>query len=258
MNERRLVNARPDGRNEARRRWLYGLNAVARRLEVDPTSVRELYLLRGDSRRREALIAAARRASVPVREVDAITLQRLTGTDHHQGVAALSGPFRYHDLERLVAISPGPLLLLGQLNDPHNFGALVRTAAAAGMAAVVVPRHGAVGVTAAVEKVAAGAVNDVPICQVANLHRCLLDLRSAGYWSVALTPEGGQNLFAMEVPQRPVLVLGGESGLRPLVEQTCDLRATIPVRGGVESLNASVAGAIAMYEIMRRLGALTG
>jgi 23S rRNA (guanosine2251-2'-O)-methyltransferase len=121
------------------------------------------------------------------------------------------------------------------------------------MAAVVIPRHGAAGVTAAVEKVAAGAVVDVPICQVANLHRLLVGLRSAGCWSIALTPRGGQSLFAIEIPLRPVVVVGGETGLRPLVEAACDLQASIPQRPGVESLNASVAGAIAMYEVCRRL-----
>jgi 23S rRNA (guanosine2251-2'-O)-methyltransferase len=104
-----------------------------------------------------------------------------------------------------------------------------------------------------VEKVAAGAVNDIPICQVANVHRTLLDLRQLGYWSIALTPAGGASIFDLDLPQRPALVLGGESGLRPLVETTCDLRASIPQRSEVESLNASVAGAIAMYDVCRRL-----
>jgi 23S rRNA (guanosine2251-2'-O)-methyltransferase len=133
---------------------------------------------------------------------------------------------------------------------------LIRTAAAVGMAAVVVPRHGAAPISAAVEKVAAGAVNDVPICETGNLHRCLLDLRELGYWSIALSAAADQNLFSLDVPERPALVLGGETGLRPLVEQTCDFRAAIPLRAGVESLNASVAGAIAMYEVSRRLGRL--
>jgi 23S rRNA (guanosine2251-2'-O)-methyltransferase len=119
---------------------------------------------------------------------------------------------------------------------------------------VVIARHGAAGVTAAVEKVAAGAVNDVPICQAANIRRCLLQLRDLGYWSIALAPRAEQNLFALDLPAHPALVLGGESGLRPLVEQTCDLRASIPLRRGVESLNASVAGAVAMYEVARRTG----
>jgi 23S rRNA (guanosine2251-2'-O)-methyltransferase len=235
---------------------LYGINAVARRLEVRPATIRALHLQRGESGRRAQLAAAARRAGIPVQEVDQATLRRLTGSDAHQGVAALAAPYEYQDLPSVLARSPGPVLVLDQIQDPQNLGALIRTAAAVGMAAVIIPRHGTAGVSPAVEKVAAGAVNDVPVCQVANIHRCLLDLRELGYWSIALSPRSGQNLFALEPPSLPALVLGGETGLRPLVERTCDLRASIPLRAGVDSLNASVAGAVAMYELARRLGRL--
>ena len=168
-------------------------------------------------------------------------------------MAALAEAYHYQDLDAVVAARAGPVLVLDQIQDPHNLGALVRTAAAVGMAAVVIPRHGAAGVSPAVEKVAAGAVNDVPICQAANIRTSLLGLRDRGYWSIALTAHAAQSLFALEIPERPVLVLGGETGIRPLVDRTCDLRAAIPLRSGVESLNASVAGAVAMYEVWRRL-----
>lgn len=249
MNRRKVVNARPADRPC----WLYGINAVARRLAVQPASIRALELLRGESPRRAQLAQAARRAGIPVRDADPATLRRLTGCDTHQGVAALADAYRYQDLDAIVAAQPGPLLVLDQIQDPHNLGALVRTAAAVGMTAVVIPRHGAAGVSPAVEKVAAGAVNDVPICQTTNVRSSLLALRERGYWSIALTPHTEQNLFALEIPPRPVLVLGGETGIRPLVDRTCDLRASIPLRRGVESLNASVAGAVAMYEVARRL-----
>jgi 23S rRNA (guanosine2251-2'-O)-methyltransferase len=250
VNAKRVVNASADA---DRPRWVFGVNAIARRLEVDPTSVRELYLQHGDSPRRAALARAAGTAGIHLREADGTTLSRLTGSDGHQGVAALADPYRYRDLVDVLAGDPGPLLLLDQVQDPHNFGALIRTAAAAGMAAILIPRHGAVGVSPAAEKVAAGAVNDIAICRVANVHRCLIELRTHGYWSIGLTPRDGQDLFALEWPEKPVLVLGGEGGLRPLVEQTCDFRASIPVRSAVESLNASVAGALAMYEASRQL-----
>lgn len=256
MNRRKVVNAHPGDRRGERGRWLYGVNAVARRLEKAPSSIRELHLLGGHAPRRAQLSALAQRAGIPVREADADSLRRVTGSDAHQGVAALAEPFRYADIGSVLTPSSGPLLLLDQIQDPHNFGALIRTAAAAGMAAVVVPRTGAAPISAAVEKVAAGAVNDVPICEIGNLHRCLLDLRDLGYWSIALSAAADQSLFSLDIPERPALVLGGETGLRPLVEQTCDFRAAIPLHGGVESLNASVAGAIAMYEVARRLGRL--
>jgi 23S rRNA (guanosine2251-2'-O)-methyltransferase len=235
---------------------LYGINAVARRLQVQPSTIRSVHLLRGESSRRTQLAQAAERAHIAVHDADQATLRRLTGSDAHQGVAALADAFRYADLRAVLQTSSAPVLVLDQVQDPHNLGALIRTAAAVGMAAVVIPRHGAATVTPAVEKVAAGAANDVPICQAANVRRCLLDLRERGYWSIALSPTADQNLFALDLPERAALVLGGETGLRPLVEQTCDLRAAIPLREGVESLNASVAGAVAMYEVARRLGRL--
>jgi 23S rRNA (guanosine2251-2'-O)-methyltransferase len=249
----RDVNARRHGRREPTSYWAFGVNAVERRLTVQPASIRELCLQPGDHVRRAALEADARRHGIAVRTVEGDTLRRLTGSDTHQGVAALVGGFAYAELETVLEADPGPVLILDQLQDPHNFGALVRTAAAAGMAAVAIPRHGAVGVTGTVEKVAAGAVNDVPICQVANLHRTLLTLRELGYWSIGLTAAGGTSLFEVDIPQRPALVLGGETGMRSLVESTCDIRASIPQRPAVESLNASVAGAIAMYDVCRRL-----
>lgn len=249
----RDVNARRRTAGGDGPRWVFGVNAVERRLSVQPGSVRELRLAGPTSVRRTALAELARAAGVPVRECDSNELRRTTGSDEHQGVAALVAAFAYADLSAVVETDPGPLLLLDQVQDPHNLGALVRTAAAVGVAGVVIPRHGAAGVTAAVEKVAAGAVNDVPICQVANLHRTLLELRDLGYWSIALVPRGGGDLFTMDLPERPALVLGGEVGIRPLVAATCDFQASIPQRQGVESLNASVAGAVAMYEVARRL-----
>jgi 23S rRNA (guanosine2251-2'-O)-methyltransferase len=252
----RDVNARGRGRREATSYWTFGINAVERRLEVQPASVREVFVLRGDHPRRATIERTARGHGIAVRVAEGDTLRRLTGSDGHQGVAALVGAFPYADLEVVLEADPGPVLVLDHLQDPHNFGALVRTAAAAGMTAVVIPRDRAAGVTGAVEKVAAGAVNDVPICQVGNLHRNLVDLRQAGYWSIALSPAGGTSIFDLELPQRPVLVLGGETGLHSLVEATCDLKAAIPQRPGVESLNASVAGAVAMYDVCRRLDRL--
>ena len=256
MKGHRDVNARRRGRRESPTYWAFGVNAIERRLAVHPASIRELCALAGEQGRRGAVVSGARALGLPVRIVDAEALGRLTGTDGHQGIAALVGSFSYADLASILAADPGPVLILDQVQDPHNLGALIRTAAAVGMAAVAIPRHEAAGVTGAVEKVAAGAVHDVPICQAANVHRTLLDLRDLGYWNIALTPSGGRSLFELEIPERPALVLGGESGLRHLVASTCDLRASIPQRAAVESLNASVAGAVAMYDICRRLDRL--
>lgn len=256
MKGRRDVNARRRQRNPASPtgpRWIYGINAIERRLTAQPGTIREVCIMPAPGGRRPRIAAAAVSAGIPVREADGLALERLTGTSQHQGVAAQVSGFEYADVDTIILTDPGPLLILDQVQDPNNLGALIRTAAAVGMAGVIIPRHGAAGVTPAAEKVAAGAAVEVPVCLVGNLHRLLLDLRDAGYWSIALSPRGGQSLFQLDLPARPALVLGGETGLRPLVAATCDIRASIPQRSGVESLNASVAGAVAMYEVSRRL-----
>jgi 23S rRNA (guanosine2251-2'-O)-methyltransferase len=201
------------------------------------------------------LATLANRVGLPVRESEPATLRELTGSTDHQGVAALSEPYLYAEFDAVTSPDRRALLLLDQVQDPRNLGALLRTAAAVGMDAVILPRNGAVGVTPSVEKASAGNALDVRVCRVTNLSRALETLGSKGFWSVACVPRGGENLFEMALPARTVLVLGGETGLRPLVERSCDLRASIPLESGVESLNTSVAGAIAMYELRRRRGA---
>ena len=234
-------------------RWLCGINVVGRRLEVNPKSVREVRVASGSaSPRLGRIVELARRAGALLRDANPEELRRLTGTRSHQGVAALAEPFRYGELEDVLRLDPKAVLVLDQIQDPHNLGALIRTAAACGLDAVVLPRHGAAPVTPAVERVATGAVHDIAICRVPNISRALRIFKRHDLWSVGLAPRCGQNLFEIDLPERVAIVLGGESGLRPLVARTCDLRVGIPLHPQIDSLNASVAGAVAMYEIVRR------
>ena len=223
-------------------------------MEIRPGSVRKIHILPRRAGRLAQVASLANRVGIPIRESDPATLRDLTGSTDHQGVAALSEPYRYTEFDAVTSTEARALLLLDQIQDPRNLGALLRTAAAAGVDAVILPRNGAVGVTPTVEKASAGSAMDVAVCRVTNLSRALATLRAREFWSVACVPRGGENLFEMTLPERIVLVLGGEAGLRPLVERSCDLRASIPLRLGVESLNTSVAGAIAMYELRRRRG----
>lgn len=248
----RVVNASSRRSLQHERRWVYGINAVQRRLEVNPTSVRELRVAPALSGKGEKVVRLAEQAGIAVHCVPPDELYHVTQTRSHQGIAALATPIAYRELDDALLSGDGPFLMLDQIQDPQNFGALLRTAAATGMVAVLVPRHGSAPLTPAVEKVAAGAVNDVGVCRVTNLNQAIRRLREHGFWSAGLVAHGGQNLFETELPDRIVLVLGGETGLRPLVERGCDYRLSIPVRPGVESLNASVAGAIAMYEVVRQ------
>jgi 23S rRNA (guanosine2251-2'-O)-methyltransferase len=225
---------------------------VRRRLETHPDSVLEVYVAAHRSPRVEAVIRLVP-PRVPVRPVADTELSRLTGSTSHQGIAARTLGFQYQDFAAVPVHAADLLLVVDQMQDPQNFGALLRSAAAARVAAVIIPRDGAVGVTPAVEKAAAGAVNDVAVCQVVNLRRTLETLRQNGFWSVGLVPRGGHNAFATDFPRRVVVVLGGEGGLRPLIAAGCDFRVSIPMADGIESLNASVAGAVMLFELRRRL-----
>jgi 23S rRNA (guanosine2251-2'-O)-methyltransferase len=233
-------------------RWAYGLHAVARRLEVAPESVREVVLLSRPAGRLQVVEDRARRLGIAVRHGDAAMLRQLTGSDGHQGVAARTAPLEYQAWETAIGRHRGPLLVLDQIQDPHNLGALLRSAAAADTRTVILPERGGVGVTPAVEKVAAGAVSDLTICRVVNVARTLRALRERGYWTVGLVARGGDNLFRTALPEPIALVVGGETGLRPLVLRRCEVAVTIPMPGPVESLNAAVAGGIALFELVRR------
>ncbi len=144
------------------------------------------------------------------------------------------------------------MVIADRIQDPHNLGALIRTAEAVAVGAVVIPLDGSVAVTAAVEMAAAGATALVPVCRVVNVARSLRLLRKQGYWIVGLVARSGADLYHLDVPERVAMVVGGEAGMRPLVRAQCDFLVSIPMLGKIESLNASVAAAIALYELRRR------
>lgn len=183
-------------------------------------------------------------------------LNRVAGTTRHQGIVASAGPFPYVELPAVLERQPSLLVLADQLQDPHNLGAVLRTAEAVGAGAVLIPKDSSVAVTPVVEAAAAGATALVSVSRVTNAARTLQRLKACGYWNVGLVPRGGTELFRFAAPNRVVVVVGGETGLRPLVAKQCDFRVSIPMRGRIESLNASVAVAIVVYEILRQWSAV--
>ncbi|HET6604421.1 MAG TPA: 23S rRNA (guanosine(2251)-2'-O)-methyltransferase RlmB [Xanthomonadaceae bacterium] len=246
----------------AARESVGGINAVASALEHEHAGVHEL-LVQADVRnaRVNALAREAGRRGIPVRHVDADALVRATGLLRHQGVAMVrdaprTASYDERALPGLLAAQAQPLLLvLDGVQDPHNLGACLRSAAAASVTAVIAPRDKAAGITPAVRKVAAGAAERVPFVQVTNLARTLRQLREAGVWIVGLAGEGERSVYELDLTGPLAIVLGGEGeGLRRLTREHCDFLARIPIDAAVESLNVSVATGVALFEARRQRG----
>lgn len=240
-----------------KREYAAGINPVAALLERGPERLIQLWMRPG-SPRVEALGRHAARLGLPVHTANARTLEKLAGGERHQGIVAefrAAEPLREADLEPLVAEAGAAalVLILDQVQDPHNLGACLRSAAAAGACAVVVTRDRAAGLTPAARRAAAGAAEIVPLVEVANLARAIERLQAAGVWCVGLAGETGQSLYRTDLTGPLALVLGGEEkGLRQLTRKRCDAVATIPMPGATESLNVSVAAGIALFEAVRQ------
>ena len=202
------------------------------------------------------ILRRSERHRVPVRRMARGRVEAMARTDAPQGVVAHAQALPESDLDELCSPpSRTPFLLaLDGVTDPQNVGALLRTAEAAGVTGVVLPRHRAVHVTPAVAKAAAGAVEHVPMAVVGGLPAALLRARELGVWVVGLAAQGGENLFRLSLGAGPVMaVLGAEgAGLSRLVAARCDVLATIPLKGRLAALNVSAAGAIALFELARQ------
>lgn len=243
--------------------WIHGLHAVAAALRYEPRQLRGLWVerQRRDARIQVLLDEAASRG-VPIRQADRSELDRLSGGVRHQGIlaqlAAQQRAYGEADLPALLAAATGPalLLVLDGVQDPHNLGACLRSAAAAGVQAVIAPADRAAGLNATVRKVASGAAEIVPFVSVTNLARTLRWLQEQGVWIVGAVGEAEDNLYRVDFTLPTAIVLGAEEkGLRRLTRELCDRLARIPmVEGGVESLNVSVATGVFLFEARRQRG----
>ena len=242
--------------------WIVGVNAVASSIEKDPDNVREVLIEAGSKNPRLVEIEEnARRKGIDVRRVAAQALGGVAGQVRHQGVVARYAAAKLwgeNELEGLVEAAEGRalLLVLDEVQDPHNLGACLRSAAAAGVTAVVIPKDKSAPVNATVRKTSAGAADRIPVVAVTNLVRCLKDLQKQGVWLYGLAGEAEQTIHQLDLRGNVALVMGGESdGLRRLTRETCDGLVRIPMPGDVESLNVSVATGVALFEAVRqRLG----
>ncbi|MDQ3288488.1 MAG: 23S rRNA (guanosine(2251)-2'-O)-methyltransferase RlmB [Pseudomonadota bacterium] len=245
----------------SQKQWIAGINAVAAALEHDAENVREVLIEAGAKNPRLTEIeTSARRLDIDVRRVNQQALSGVVGNLRHQGVVARYAAAKTWDeneLEGLVEAAAGRalVLVLDGVQDPHNLGACLRSAAAAGATAVLIPKDKAVQVNATVRKTSAGAADSVPVIPVTNLARALRDLQQLGVWLYGLAGEAEASLYSIDLRGNVALVLGGEAdGLRRLTRENCDQLVKIPMPGGteVESLNVSVATGVTLFEAVRQ------
>jgi 23S rRNA (guanosine2251-2'-O)-methyltransferase len=241
---------------------IVGRHAVGEALQRSPERAQELLISGGEkSAVVRKLLEAARSAGVKVRRVDARSLDQLSQGASHQGVALRLAAGGYVELEELVeraqeAGDAGLVVLVDHIQDPHNLGAVIRSAAAAGAQGLVVPKDRACGLTPVVAKAAAGALSRLPVARVVNLTQALKELKEAGLWALAAATRGAPSPWELDLNLPLVLVLGGEhKGVGDRLLKACDLKASLPLRGGVESLNAAVAAGVLLFEIVRQRGA---
>ncbi|MDH5578422.1 MAG: 23S rRNA (guanosine(2251)-2'-O)-methyltransferase RlmB [Betaproteobacteria bacterium] len=244
-------------KREREPRVVFGFHAVLARLRADPNSVVEIFL---DETRHDARIkdvaAVAERAGVTVMKVPTKRLDGFYGGGRHQGVVArVEIKSLSHSLDEILEQVQGPplLLLLDGVTDPHNLGACLRVANAAGVHAVVAPKDRAAGISAAVSKVASGAAEVTPYIMVTNLARTIDELKEREIWVVGTDERAEQSLYQANLPEAIAWVLGAEGeGMRRLTREKCDLLVRIPMAGTVGSLNVSVAAGVCLFESVRR------
>lgn len=236
-----------------------GRNAVIEAYRAGRT-IEKLFLLEGPAEgAMQTVLRLAKEHRTPVRFLPRRRLDQLSTTGRHQGVIAQAAAFHYAELEDLFlkAAEKGEdpfFILLDQIEDPHNLGAIIRTANLAGAHGVIIPRDRSVGLTAAAARTSAGAIHYTPVVKVTNLARTMEDLKKRGLWFVCADMDGTP-MTKLSMTGPIGLVIGAEgSGVSRLVKEKCDMTASIPMKGEIDSLNASVAAGILMYEIVRQRG----
>lgn len=237
---------------------LYGINPVREALRGNRKAFELFVQIGGTDQRIAKLASLAEEKGIAVRRRERADLERLAGNPHHQGVVLKVAPFVYAELEDFLSNHQETeaglfLLVLDGIQDPQNLGALIRSAACAGVQGVIIPKDRACGMTPVVEKASAGAVETVPVIQVTNLVQTLERLKQAGCWTFGLAGEANKDIYQADYRGNLALVVGSEGeGIRPLVRKHCDLLLAIPHYGGISSLNASVAGGVVMFEAARQ------
>lgn len=237
-----------------------GRNAVIEALRAG-RAIDKIYIQKGEPDKTLGHIASkARQAGCVVVDADKRKLDSMSLTHSHQGVIALAAVREYCTVADILAIAesrgePPFVLLCDEISDPHNLGAIIRTAEAAGVHGIIIPKRRSAGVTSIVEKTSAGAVEHMAVARVANLSSAIRELKEAGLWIYGTAAGGDRGLWQTDLTGPICLVIGSEGeGMSRLVSESCDFLVSIPMRGKVSSLNAGAAAAILIYEILRQRG----
>ena len=228
--------------------YVYGKNVV-RQMLSDHAQIKTIWMAADD----REISSMAEKNRVAVKKTDRGTLTKMTGTDRHQGIAALVDDYKLYSVDEMISSVPegqyGLIIMLDELEDPHNLGAIIRTANLAGAHGVIIPKDRAVGLTPTVAKVSAGAIDTVKCAAVTNLSRTLDDLKKKGYWAVGADMDG-QDYRTLNYDFNTVLIIGNEGkGISRLLSEKCDYIVSLPMAGKISSLNASVSAGILMYSI---------
>ena len=235
-----------------------GRNAVTEALRAG-VAIDKIYLAKGETDHTLGRIAAqAKKAGVVVVECDRRKLDAMSTTHSHQGVIAVAAVREYATVEDILAAArqrgEAPLLVVcDEISDPHNLGAIIRTAECAGAHGVIIPKRRSAGLTAVVAKTSAGAVSYLPVARVPNIPALLKDLQKEGVWVFGTAAEGNTSLYGADLKGPAAIVIGSEGdGMSRLARENCDFLVSIPMRGQISSLNASAAAAILLYEAVRQ------
>ena len=245
-------------RQEASDGIIEGRNAVTEALRAG-TPIDKVYLARGETDAALGHIAAkARERGIAVVDCDRRKLDNMSVTHSHQGVIAVAAVREYAEVEDILKAAadrgePPLIVVCDELSDPHNLGAVIRTAECAGAHGVIIPKRRSAGLTAVVAKTSAGAVSYVPVARVANLTACLKELKEAGVWVFGTAADADRAIYDADLKGPAAIVIGSEgNGMSRLVAKNCDFLVSIPMKGQLNSLNASAAAAIFLYEAVRQ------
>lgn len=233
---------------------IYGIHPVLETVRAGKRRVGAIFLARSTPSTID-FVAQIENSGIPITCVSTGEIYSLAGSPHHQGIVARVGPFPYVELDDFLDSEAihGPLLILDQVQDPANFGNIIRSAECLGVPAVIVPRDRSVGITAAVEKAAAGASAHISIIRVTNLVRVIDELKAANFWIYGTHQKGRRSLYSFVFSGKIAVVLGSEGkGMRRLVREKCDDIISIPIIGKTESLNVSQTASIILAEILRQ------